>query len=244
MNGGPTLKPQLQVRGGEPNFLSGGVPDAFAVGSSLDGLAAAQGKEPLQFLLSTLAHGRGLDPQVWGRGRIGTADHHPIDIGRMRNVLLLAVARSGWRSPLSPRQARGIAGHHTPLTYVATVARVAVAHDGRVSVPRIDLTVDCGMVTHADRVAETLRAGARSAIGSTLQGNSAAPARSHGRDQVAQPGGAVDIRIHIVRSEEPPGALSEAAVSSVMAALVNAIFAATGHRPQALPVDPAQLRVH
>src|SRR2546423_1600127 len=105
---------------GVPNFRGTDLPDASVIGSFLDELAVINDMEPLQFLLSMLANGRGLDPQLGGgiQDRSGGVSHqYPINVGRMRNVLLLAAARSGWRSPLSARRGRGIAAHHTPLTH-------------------------------------------------------------------------------------------------------------------------------
>jgi isoquinoline 1-oxidoreductase subunit beta len=161
----------------------------------------------------------------------------------MRNVLLLAAARSGWRSPVPVRQGRGIAAHHTALTHTAAVARVSVADDGRVGVRRIDLAVDCGLVTDAERVAETLRDAALTALSSTLHRNPRFE-RPADKDQVSESASVPDIRVHIVRSAESPGGRGDTAVPTVMAALVNAIFAATGKRAWSLPVDPALLRLH
>lgn len=74
------------------------VPHAFAVGSFVDELAAAAGKDPLQFLLAMLGAPRKLDPHRLGTNYANygaSFDEYPIDIGRMRNVVLLAAARSG-----------------------------------------------------------------------------------------------------------------------------------------------------
>ena len=84
------------------------IPHAFAVGSFVDELAAAAGKDPVQFLLSLLGAPRKLDPHLLGSGYSNygaSLDEYPIDIGRMRNVVLLAAARSGWGSTL-PATAR------------------------------------------------------------------------------------------------------------------------------------------
>jgi isoquinoline 1-oxidoreductase beta subunit len=51
-----------------------------------------------------------------------------------------------------------------------------------------------------------------------------------------------DTRIHIVESDAPPGGVGEPGVPPIAPALCNAIFAATGKRIRALPVDTAQLK--
>src|SRR4051812_47976549 len=58
---------------GVPNFRGTDLPDASVIGSFLDELAVINDMEPLQFLLSMLANGRGLDPQLWEVSRTGAA---------------------------------------------------------------------------------------------------------------------------------------------------------------------------
>jgi isoquinoline 1-oxidoreductase beta subunit len=48
--------------------------------------------------------------------------------------------------------------------------------------------------------------------------------------------------VHIVESSAPPGGVGEPGVPPVAAAICNAIFAATGRRIRALPIDPQQLK--
>jgi isoquinoline 1-oxidoreductase beta subunit len=50
------------------------------------------------------------------------------------------------------------------------------------------------------------------------------------------------IEVHIVPSTADPGGVGEPGTSGVIAAVVNAVFAATGKRVRTLPIDPAQLR--
>ena len=58
--------------------------------------------------------------------------------------------------------------HRSFLTYVAVVAHVAVAADGSVTVPRIDLAVDCGIVVNPDRVAAQFEGAAVMGLGNVL----------------------------------------------------------------------------
>jgi isoquinoline 1-oxidoreductase beta subunit len=50
------------------------------------------------------------------------------------------------------------------------------------------------------------------------------------------------IDVHIVPSAEAPGGIGEVGTPGVGPALLNAIFAATGKRLRALPIETSQLR--
>jgi isoquinoline 1-oxidoreductase subunit beta len=225
------------------------IPHAFAVGSFVDELATAAGKDPVQFLLSALGEPRKLDPKLLGPhyGNYGASlDEYPIDIGRMRNVVLLAAARSGWGSPLPPRHGRGIAVHRSFLSYVAAVTHVAVAEDGTVTVPRIDLAADCGMVVNPDRVAAQFEGAAVMGLGNALYSSvtfkqGRAEQSNFADYKVARIDATPETHVYVVRSEAPPGGVGEPGVPPVAAAICNAIFDAVGHRVRALPVDAATL---
>ena len=223
---------------------------AFDACSFLDQRAAEIGRDPLQFLMSMLDEEGTLDPYLWVGGDVDKTPPHErrIRIRRMRNVLLLAVTRSGWRSSLPARNGRGIALGGNGVTHVAVSARVAVAEDGRVSVLRIDLVADCGAVANPDSVTTAFKDAARVALDKVLSGwRTPAPERisRRGPATVHVPPASVsaNIRVHIVRSDAASGCVSQAAIAPVMAAITNGVFAATGHRLRALPVDPSLLQV-
>lgn len=50
------------------------------------------------------------------------------------------------------------------------------------------------------------------------------------------------IEVHIVKSSEPPGGMGETGTSAIVAAIGNAIFAATGKRLRKMPVDSNLLK--
>ena len=200
----------------------GALPQTVAVGSFLDELAVDSDREPLQFLLSLLDRGRRPNPRLWG-GRA----NETIDSSRMRNVLLLTAARSGWRSPLPARHGPGLAAHRSGDSYVAAVAHVSVADDGGVSVPRLNLAVDCGTVANPDAVASELKQAVVTALRHALPTGS----------------GVRDLRLHIARSQAVQGEPAEAAATAALTALINGVFAATGRRPQTLPVATSPLKL-
>jgi isoquinoline 1-oxidoreductase beta subunit len=226
------------------------VPHAFAVCSFADELAHAAGKDPVEYLRQLLGDPRKLDfaaMKVDYPNYGASLDTYPVDTGRLRGVLDLAVRNSEWGQKLPPRQGRGVAVHRSFLTYVAAIVHVAVGDDGQVTIPRVDMALDCGLVVNPDRVRAQFEGAAIMGIGNTLYSNISIKEgrieqNNFGDYLVARTDITPDTRVHIVESDAPPGGVGEPGVPPIAPAICNAIFAATGKRIRALPVDPAQLK--
>ena len=130
------------------------IPHAFAVQSFTDELAAAAGRDRVEYLLDVLGKPRTIDlrPPAERKG----PDPYILDTARMRRVIEIAAEQSGWakKKPGNGR-ALGIAVHRSFLTYVATVVEVEV-DKGQVRIPRVDIAIDTGKVIHPDRVASAV----------------------------------------------------------------------------------------
>jgi isoquinoline 1-oxidoreductase subunit beta len=223
------------------------IPHAFAIGSFVDELARAAGRDPRDFLLELLGPDRtidmtrvGLAGDPWNYGT--SFAKHPIDIGRYRNAIELVTASAGWGQSLPAGTGLGLAVHRSFLSYVAAVARVSVGADGRVIVPRIDLVIDAGFVAHPERVRAQMEGAAIMAMSNTLYGaitfQAGRPVQSNYTDYrvtriVEAPR---EIVVQVVPSTAPPGGVGEPGVPPIGAALCNAIFAASGKRIRTLPV--------
>src|SRR6202008_4348079 len=145
-----------------------------AVCSFADELAAAARRDPLDYLRELIGTPRHIDLPAMGGDypNYGASlEQYPIDTGRLLGVLELVAQKSGWGDKLPPRQGRGIAVHRSFLTYVAVDAHVAVGKDGEVSIPRIDMAVDCGLVVNPDRVRAQMEGAAIMGIGNALYSN-------------------------------------------------------------------------
>lgn len=226
------------------------IPHAFAVCSFADELAVAAGKDPVEFLRQLLGEPRKLDFKALNveyPNYGASLDLYPVDTGRLRGVLDLAVQNSEWGQPLPPRHGRGVAVHRSFLTYVAVVAHVVVAPGGQITIPRVDVAVDCGLVVNPDRVRAQFEGATIMGIGNTLYSNITIKEGQIEQGNfadylVARNDITPDTRVYIVKSNAPPGGVGEPGVPPIAPAICNAIFAATGKRIRALPVDPAELK--
>src|SRR5207249_3780745 len=130
------------------------IPHAFAVQSFVAELAAATGRDQRDFLLEVIGSARQVSPQMlgdtWNHGE--SPERYPVDTGRLRRVVETAAREAGWGKALPKGHGLGIAAHYSFVTYVAAVVEVAVDDKGGLTIPRVDIAVDCGASINPDRV--------------------------------------------------------------------------------------------
>jgi isoquinoline 1-oxidoreductase beta subunit len=121
--------------------------NAFMVECFLDELATAAGKDPLEYRRSLLANAP-----------------------RARAVLDAAAEKAGWGTPLPAGSGRGIALLHGFGTYLAQVAEVTVAPDGKVRNNRVVCAVDAGIIVNPDTVKAQIEGGIMFGLTAALYG--------------------------------------------------------------------------
>jgi isoquinoline 1-oxidoreductase beta subunit len=223
----------------------------FAYASFADELAHAAGRDSLEYLLEMLGPGKILDLKAQGvdYSNYGAPiEKYPINTKRLRRVLEVAGEKSGWAKAKSGGgKGFGIAAHRSFNTYVASVVQVEVDSKGELRVPRIDQVVDAGVIINPDRVRSQMEGAAVMGVGLARTGEITAAngriVQSNFHDfQVARMKDApLQINVHFVDSGELPTGCGEPGMPPVIAALGNAVFAATGKRVRELPLSKQKL---
>ncbi|HKB62430.1 MAG TPA: xanthine dehydrogenase family protein molybdopterin-binding subunit [Burkholderiales bacterium] len=222
------------------------IPHAFAIQSFVAELAAAAGRDPKDYLLELIGPARRIDPRTLGDSWNYTEsrERYAFDTGRLRRVIEMVARESGWGRKLPAGQGLGIAAHYSFVTYVAAVVQVAVNEKGEVTIPRVDVAVDCGPQVNPERIVAQFEGACVMGVGNALLSEISFKAgrveQSNFHDyQVARMNVAPrDIRVHLVASDfnVPLGGVGEPGVPPIAPALCNAIFAATGKRIRTLPI--------
>jgi isoquinoline 1-oxidoreductase beta subunit len=119
---------------------------AFASQSFIAEIAQALGKDHRDYLLELLGPDRLINPTTIGEGwnHGESPERYPINTGRLRQVVLKATQEGGWGRKLPTGQGLGLAAHYSFVSYIAAVVHVDVSPKGDISIPRVDVAVDCG----------------------------------------------------------------------------------------------------
>jgi isoquinoline 1-oxidoreductase beta subunit len=212
---------------------------AFVAQSFLDELAAATGRDPLEFQLEILKYTPVAVPGETGKPK-GPQDLNP---ERMRGVLELVAEKSNWANrKKEPGRAMGIAGYFCHLGYFAEVADVSVDKDNKIKVNHVWAAGDVGSQIINPMAAESM------GFGGVVEG------MGHMQQEITLVDGKVQqnnfhqhplmrmkqippIEVYWRKTDYSPTGLGEPTLPPILPAVGNAVFAATGKRIRTLPLS-------
>ncbi len=194
--------------------------NAFAIECFLDELAAAAGRDPVEYRLALLT-----------------------DAPRHRAALELAAAKAGWGAALGAGRGRGVAVYKSYEGVVAQVAEVDTS-GGTIRVERVVCAIDCGIAVMPDAVRAQLEGGIAfglsAALHEAIRVEGGRVVQSSFQDYPLLTLAEMPrVEVHIVPSTAPPGGVGEPGVPVIAPAVANAVFAATGRRLRRLPLSLA-----
>jgi len=201
-----------------------GQQNAFYRECFVDELAAAAGRDPVEFRLAMLPE------------------------GDKNRLVLQAVAKAAdWAKPLPAGRHRGIAVVDGFGSYTAMVAEVSVSAAGVVRVHRIVLAIDSGYVVNPDTCRAQAEGNVVYGLGSILsQENNVRNGRiveSNFHDfPIPQISDLPEVETVLVPTGGFWGGHGEPAILPLVPAVCNAIYAATGKRIRSLPLKHHDLR--
>jgi isoquinoline 1-oxidoreductase beta subunit len=199
--------------------------NTFFIESFIDEIAAAGGKDPVELRRKLLS----------GNPRNA----------RYLNVLNMVADKAGWDKPLPAGRFRGVGIVNNLGSFNAQVAEVSVTQ-GKVKVHRVVAAVDCGQVVNPAIVQQQIASGivfglsTALKIGITLKNGRVQQTNFNTYDPIRIDEMPV-VEVYLVDSHESPGGIGEASTPSIVPAVANAVFKATGKRVRSLPMKASEL---
>lgn len=200
------------------NFIAG------AEQSFLDELAEEMGKDPIEFRLELMERTK--------NNPVG--DKNDYDPKRYAGVLKLVREKSGWDKE-KKGVGRGVSAYYCHNSYVAQVMDIAMK-DGKAVIEQVHCAIDCGIVVNPDAAKNLSEGGIVDGIGhamfSELTFKDGAPEQKNfDRYRLIRHSEAPkSIEVHFVENDIDPTGLGEPPFPTIMGALANALYQATGKR--------------
>src|SRR5262245_55613849 len=193
-------------------------PNIFAVESFIDELAVRARRDPYEFRRELLKDERAL------------------------KVLATVAEKSGWKQRAPKGVRRGIAYTEAFRTHIAHVVELSVTR-GQVNIHRITCVIDCGVALDPEICRNSIEGGTVWGLGAAFKSNisfkDGRTVETNFHDfQIPRIYEAPPIEVHIVNSStKEMGGTGEVGPVTLIPAVANALFAATGKRYRTLPLS-------
>jgi len=189
--------------------------NAFAYESFLDELAAAAGKDPIDFRRQHLWEGRYFEL-----------------FSKLEEV-------SGWKKR-GKNEGYGVAITECFSSIVGEVVKVSKTSAGKVKIDKVWAVIDCGWYVNPDIIKAQVEGSIIMGLGAaitheTLFADGKAVQQNFNTYKMPRITDTPEIEVHIMDNEEKAGGVGEPALPPIAPALTNAVFDLTGKRIRKLP---------
>ena len=204
---------------------------AFAAQSFINEVAAAAGRDHLEFLL-----------EIFGEPRhLGSQAPSDLNTGRAAAVTKLAAEKIGWGKQMPKGRGLGLGFYFSHAGHFACGADVSVDADKRITIHKLAIAGDIGPVVNLSG-AEAQCQGAVTDGVSTMLGlrvgfekGRVTESNFHEYPMLRMNKAPMNIEVSFIQTDVAPTGAGEPALPPVAPAVANAIFAATGERIRQMP---------
>ncbi len=201
-------------------------------------MAVAADRDHLEFLLEQFG-----EPRWMKEG-----DARAFNTERAINVTKLAAEKGDWGKRMKKGQGRGLSFYFSHLGYFAEVAEVTVDDSNRVTVDRVVVAADVGMLLNPaggeNQVEGSVVDGLSTLAGQEISFEEGAVRQSNFDDYpLLRMPSTPKIEMHWMTTDHSPTGLGEPAFPPLAAAVTNAIHDATGKRIRTMPISKEGFQV-
>ena len=197
----------------------------FATETLMDELAAAAGRDPIEYRLKMLSR-------------------QP----RARAVIEEVARMADWKGNRPATRALGFAYSDHWDSHVAEIAEVSLdGKTGALRVHQVWATVDCGVAVQPGNVAAQIESGIMYGLSHALaerveiKGGEVRQSNFHDY-RVLRMSEAPRVQVKVMPTDNAPGGIGESGLPPLAPAVANAVFKLTGKRLRELPFDPNLLK--
>jgi isoquinoline 1-oxidoreductase beta subunit len=209
----------------------GGNGTVFPIESFINELAAAAGKDQVDFRIAMLSDPNGVKPGGPG-----------LDPVRAAAVIKLAAEKAGWGKPLPKGHGLGLAFNFANFAHIAEIAEVSVDAKKKLAIHKVTVAADIGPVINVSGAENQIQGSVLDGI-STMFGlqidieNGRVQQANYNTYPLLRMRSAPPVEVHFIQSDYRPTGIGEPALPPIAPAVANAIFAATGERIRKLPLS-------
>lgn len=200
----------------------------------IDELAVEAGIDPVQFRLDLLEQASVVEQKElpW----VGS-DLYP---KKLHETLRVVAEKANWNKPNAVGVFQGVSVMGYNTSYCSQVADISI-EDNKVKVHKVTVAIDCGLVINPSQVKNQVEGSIMWGLGAVLKPaitvkNGRVQQKNFDTYDLLRMKEAPAVEVHLIESDGPPTGTGEPVVPGVAPAILNAVYAATGHRIRKLPI--------